>query len=164
MEIQQVVQKTTERPGVSPKKQAYGKTIMKAEKAFIVIGKKLEKEYKSLGFKYVKKNKFLRKRTKKFEYYIFFSSFFDYIPDTYTELQVTLMINDRTLSKTNINADSEVIRVNLWEIGGSYNIANKTLINDTFIDLKNKIEDYLLSHIKRLETYTTTHNDLTLFR
>jgi hypothetical protein len=39
---------------------------MEAEKAFAVIGKKLEKEYKKLGFKYSKKNKFLKKSTKKF--------------------------------------------------------------------------------------------------
>jgi hypothetical protein len=137
---------------------------MKAEKAFTVIGKKLEKEYKNIGFKYLKKYKFLRKRTKKFDYYIFFSSVFEYIPDTYTELQVTLMINNRTLLKTNINADIEVIRVNLWEIDGPYNIANETLINNAFIDLKNKIENYLLPHIKGLEAYTIMHNDLALFR
>jgi hypothetical protein len=32
------------------------------------------------------------------------------------------------------------------------NIANEALINNVFIDLKNKIEKYLIPHIKRLET------------
>jgi hypothetical protein len=127
---------------------------MKAKKAFTVIGRKLEKEYKGLGFKYLKKYKFLRKRTKGFDYYIFFSLFFEHICDTYTELRVTLMINDRTLLKKNINADSEVVRIDLWEMGSHYNIANETLINDGFMDLRNKIEDYLLPRIKRLEAST----------
>jgi hypothetical protein len=52
------------------------KTIMKAEKAFTIIGKRLEKEYKKIGFKYSNRNKFLKKRTKRFDYHIFFSSFF----------------------------------------------------------------------------------------
>ncbi|MDR1287059.1 MAG: hypothetical protein LBK08_05580 [Treponema sp.] len=125
---------------------------MKAEKAFTVIGRKLEKEYKSLGFKYFKTIQFLRKRTKRFDYYILFSPHFEYIPDTYIELQVTLMINDRTLLKTNINANGEVFRVDLWEMDGHYNIANETLINGVFIDLRNKIENYLLPQIKKLES------------
>jgi hypothetical protein len=124
---------------------------MKAEKAFTVIGMKLEKAYKRLGFIYSKKYKFLRKRTKKFDYYIFFSSFFKHIPDIYTELRVTLLINDRTLLKTNINADGEVFRMDLWERGNHYNIVNGTLLDDAFINLQNKIEGYLLSHIKILE-------------
>jgi hypothetical protein len=37
---------------------------MKAEKAFTIIGKKLEKEYKKLGFKYSRKNKYVKKATK----------------------------------------------------------------------------------------------------
>jgi hypothetical protein len=135
---------------------------MKPEKAFTIIGKKLEKEYKSLGFKYFKKCKFLRKRTKKLEYYIFFSLFFEHIPDTYTELRVTLMINDRTLLKKNIYANCEVFRMDLWEMGSNYNIANETLINDTFMDLRNKIEAYLLPPIKRLEGYTIARNDVIL--
>jgi hypothetical protein len=36
-------------------------------------------------------------------------------------------------------------------MGSHYNIANEKLMNDTFIDLRDKIEDYLLPHIKRLE-------------
>jgi hypothetical protein len=72
---------------------------MKAEKAFTVIGKKLEKEYKKHGFRYSKKYKFLKKTTKKFGYYIFFSSFFENITDTYTELHVVLMVNDKTSLK-----------------------------------------------------------------
>jgi hypothetical protein len=125
--------------------------IVKAEKAFTVIGKKLEKEYKHLGFKYFKKRKFLKKRTKKFEYYIFFSSFFEYIPNTYTELQVTLVVHNRIVLKNNIYANSEVFCIDLCKMGSHYNIANKILINDTFIDLRKKIEDYLLPHIKQLE-------------
>jgi hypothetical protein len=156
--------KTTKQPGISSKKQAYGKTIMKVEKALTVIGKKLEKEYTRLGFKYLKKYKFLMKRTKKFDYYIFFSPYFANISGTCIELRVTLLINDRTLLKTNINANSEVFRMDLWEMGNHYNIVNGTLLDDAFIDLQNKIEGYLLSHIKILEAYTIMHNGLTMFR
>ncbi|MDR1149524.1 MAG: hypothetical protein LBK66_12930 [Spirochaetaceae bacterium] len=124
---------------------------MKAEKAFTVIGKKLEKEYKKLGFKYSKKNKFLKKRTNKFDYYIFFSSFFENIPNTYIGLHIALLINDRVLLRANINSRSELFRMNLWEIGNHYNIANKTLLNNTFIDLKDKIDKYLTPQIKKLE-------------
>jgi hypothetical protein len=125
---------------------------MKAEKAFTIIGKKLEKEYKRLGFKYLKKYKFLRKRTKNFDYYIFFSPFFKYIhPMPMQKLRVTLMINDRSLLKTNINAHCEIFRMDLWEMGNHYNIANETLLDDVFIDLRNKIKGYLLSQIKKLE-------------
>jgi hypothetical protein len=92
---------------------------MEAEKAFAVIGKKLEKEFKKLGFKYSKKNKFLKKLTKKFDYYIFFSLFFENIPNKNIELRVVLTITDRTLLQLN---------------------------------LKNKIEEYLVPQIKRLET------------
>jgi hypothetical protein len=134
-----------------------GETIMKSENAFTIIGKKLEKEYKKLGFRYLKKSMFLRKRTKKFDYYILFSPHFEYIPDTYIELQVTLMINDRTLLKTNINANSEVFRMDLWEMDGHYNIANETLIDSVFINLRNKIENYLIPHIKRLEANANPH-------
>jgi hypothetical protein len=131
---------------------------MKAKKAFTVIGRKLEKEYKSLGFKYLKKYMFLKKKTRRFEYYIFFSSFFAYIPDTCIELRVTLMINDRALVKNNIIANKELFRIDLWEKGNHYNIANETLLNNAFADLKNKIEDYLLPRIKRLEA-STGHNN-----
>jgi hypothetical protein len=124
---------------------------MKAEKTFTAIGKKLEKEYKKIGFKYSKKKKFLKKTAKKFEYYIFFSSFFENIPDTYIGLHVVLLINDRMLLKANINSRSELFRMNLWEMGNHYNIANKTLLNNTFIDLKEKIEKYLIPQIKKLE-------------
>jgi hypothetical protein len=130
---------------------ADGKTIMKAEKAFLVIGRKLEKEYKRLGFKYSRKYKLLRKRTKKFEYYIFFSSFFEYIPGTCTELRVDLIINDRILLKTNIYADIELLHIKLWEMGSHYNIANETLIHKAFVDLKDKIGTCLIPQIKRLE-------------
>jgi hypothetical protein len=127
---------------------------MKAKKAFTAIGKKLEKEYKSLGFKYLKKYMFLKKKTKNFEYYIFFLPFLEHISDTITELGVTVMIHDRALLKKNIYANSEIIRVDLWETGGQYNIANEALINDAFVDLRNKIEDCLLPHVKRLEGIT----------
>jgi hypothetical protein len=123
---------------------------MKAEKAFTVIGKKLEKEYKKIGFKYSKKNKFLRKRTKKFDYYIFFSFFYENIPDTYIELHVDLLINDRMLLKTNINSRSELFYINLWEKGNHYNIADETLLNNTFVDLKDKIDKYLTPQITKL--------------
>jgi hypothetical protein len=124
---------------------------MKAEKAFTVIGKKLEKEYKKIGFKYLKKNKFLKKTTKKFDNYIFFSSFFENIPNTYIGLQVDLLINDRMLLKTNINSTSELFHINLWELDNHYNIANETLLNNTFLDLKNKIDKYLTPQITKLE-------------
>jgi hypothetical protein len=87
---------------------------MKVDKSFTVIGKKLEKEYKKLGFKYSKKNKFLKKRTKRFEYYILFSLFFECIPNIYTELRIALVITDRTLLKNNINANIEVVCMDLW--------------------------------------------------
>jgi hypothetical protein len=124
---------------------------MKSERSFTLIGKKLEKEYKRLGFKYLKKYMFLKKKTRKFEYYIFFSSFYEHIPDTCIELRVTLLINDRALVKNNIFVNKELFRMNLWEMGNHYNIANETLLNNTFIDLKNKIEKYLIPQIKKLE-------------
>ncbi|MDR0452262.1 MAG: hypothetical protein LBH15_04400, partial [Treponema sp.] len=136
--------------GHLPKLQLCHKAI-KTEKAFTLIGKKLEKEYKKLGFKYSRKNKFLKKSTKKFDYYIFFSLFFENIPGEYLELHVTLMIADRALLKTNKYLNCEVFRMNLWEMDNHYNIANEALINDTFIDLNNKINEYLIPHIKRLE-------------
>jgi hypothetical protein len=124
---------------------------MKTEKAFTVIGKRLEKEYKKLGFKYSKKNKFLKKTAGKFDYYIFFSDFFETIPNIHIGLHVDLLINDRMLLKTNINTRSELFHINLWEMGNHYNIANETLLNNTFIDLKNKIEEYLIPQITKLE-------------
>jgi hypothetical protein len=139
---------------------------MKAEKAFAIIGKRLKTEYKKLGFKYSKKYMHLRKRTKKYDYFVFFSSSFEYRPDTCLELRVTLSINDRTLLKTNIYAHSELFSMNLWDMGNHYNIANETLINDTFTDLKNKIDTYLIPYIRKLEVglpYTATHNDLISF-
>jgi hypothetical protein len=133
---------------------------MNTEKAFMVIGKKLEKEYENLGFKYFKNIQFLRKRTKKFYYYIFFSPFLDRMPDTFTELWVTLMIHDRVLMRKNIYTNSNVVHMDLWEMGGPYNIANERLINDILIDLRNKIDSYLIPHIKRLEKCTPVHNDV----
>lgn len=125
--------------------------MMKAEKAFAIIGKKLKTEYKKLGFKYSKKYRYVRKRTKKYDYFVFFSSFFEYRPDTYLELRVTLSINDRTLLKTDIYAKSELFCINLWDMGSHYNIANETLLNNAFIDLKNKIAEYLIPQIRKLE-------------
>jgi hypothetical protein len=125
--------------------------MMRSKKAFTRIGKKLEKEYEKLGFRYSKKYRYLRKRTKKFDYFIFFSHFFDYIPDTYIELCVTLCINDRPLLKNNIYAHSELFSMNLWDMGNHYNIANEALINDTFTDLKTKIAEYLIPQIRKLE-------------
>jgi hypothetical protein len=124
---------------------------MKTEKAFALIGKKLEKEYKKVGFKYSRKYMFLKKTTKKFEYYIFFSQIFEHIPDTCIELRVNLIINDRILLKTNINVNSELFHIDLWEMGNHYNIADKTLMDNVFMDLKNKIETYLIPQIKNLE-------------
>jgi hypothetical protein len=124
---------------------------MKAEKVFSLIGKKLEKEYKGFGFKYARKYCFLRKRTKKYDYYIFFSPYFEYIPDTYIELRVTLIINDRVILKTNIYANSELLHLDLWKMGNHYNISDEALLNDTFTDLRTKIENYLIPQIKKLE-------------
>jgi hypothetical protein len=102
---------------------------MKAKKTFTVIDKKLEKEYKKLGFKYSRKNMYLKKTTKKFDYYIFFSSFFENVPDTYIELRVTLLINDRVLLKINKYSNSQLFNMNLWEMGNHYNIAHETLLD-----------------------------------
>ncbi|MDR1444566.1 MAG: hypothetical protein LBI94_06775 [Treponema sp.] len=124
---------------------------MKAEKAFAVIGRKLEKEYKKIGFKYLGKRMFLKKTTKKYDYYIFFSSFFEYIPGVRIEFRVDLIINDRVLLKNNINANIELFHMNLWEMGSHYNIANEELIQSVFADLKIKIDDYLLPQIKKLD-------------
>jgi hypothetical protein len=127
---------------------------MKAERAFTLIGKKLEKEYKKTGFKYSKKYMFLKRTTKRYVYYIFFSQFFEYIPDTYIELHVILVIHDRILLKINKNANSEVFYIDLWKKENHYNIANKTLIDNVFMDLKNKVETYLIPQIKKLEEET----------
>jgi hypothetical protein len=124
---------------------------MKAKKAFTLIGRKLEKEYKKAGFKYSKRKLFLQKRTRKYDYFIFFSQFFESMPDTCIELHVTLMIHDRTLLKNNINSNSQLFHMNLWEMGNHYNIANKELIQRVFMDLKNKIETYLIPQIKKFE-------------
>lgn len=124
---------------------------MKTEKVLTLIGKKLQKEYNKYGFKYSKKYKYLKKTTKKFEYYVFFSSFFGNTPDTCIELHVILMINDRVLLEINRNSNIQLFCVDLWETGSHYNITNETLINETFIDLRNKIDDYLIPHIKTLE-------------
>lgn len=139
---------------------------MKTKKAFTLISKKLEKEYKRIGFKYLRKYNFIRKRTRRFDYFIFFSLPSGYISETYMELRVTLIINNRTLLKTNIYANSELFRMDLWEMGNHYNIANETLINNTFVDLKNKIDTYLIPYIKKLELglpCTAAHNDLISF-
>jgi hypothetical protein len=124
---------------------------MKAERVFTLIGKKLEKGYKKLGLKYSRKYMFLKTTTKKYDYYIFFSPFFEHIPDTYIELRVALIINDRILLKTNIYANSELFHMDLWETGNHYNIANEALLNNVFIDLKSKIEKYFIPQIKKLE-------------
>jgi hypothetical protein len=121
---------------------------MKVEKAFSIIGKKLEKEYKSLGFKYLKKNKFLKKSTKKYYYYIFFSSFSENMSGKNIELRVVLAIADRTVLRINKYLHCELFFMDLWKTGNHYNIANETLINVTFMDLKNKIEKYLIPHMK----------------
>jgi hypothetical protein len=124
---------------------------MKAEKAFTIIGRRLEREYKKLGFKYSKKNKYLKKAVKKIDNHIFFSSFFENTPDIYTELRVGLQINDRTLLKINKYSNGQLSYMHLWEIGNHYNITNEILLNDTFMDLKNKIGEYLIPYIKKLE-------------
>jgi hypothetical protein len=124
---------------------------MKTEKAFALIGKKLEKEFKRFRFKYSKKNNYLKKLSKKYDYYIFFASFFENISDTNIELHVTLMIYDRILLKTNKYSNSQLFNMNLWEMGNHYNISNETLLFNVFMDLKNKIEDYLIPQIKKLE-------------
>jgi hypothetical protein len=124
---------------------------MEAKKAFALIGKKLEKEYKRLGFKYSKRKLFLQKRTRKYDYFIFFSQFFESIPDLNIELYVSLIINDRALIKSNIYANCEVFHMNLWKAGNRYNIAGKALIDNVFMDLKNKIEINLIPQIKKLE-------------
>ena len=115
---------------------------MEAKKAFTVIGKKLEKEYKKLGFKYSKNNMYLIKSTKKFVYHIFFSNFSKDIPTTYVQLHVALTIDDKTILNT--YSDSKVFSIDLWEMGSRYIIENETMINNVFMDLRNKIETYLI--------------------
>jgi hypothetical protein len=127
---------------------------MKAEKAFTVIGKKLVKEYKKFRFRYSKKYKYLRKSTAHFVYNIFFSSFFKNIPDKYIELRVVLSIHDRMLLQANQNSISQVFSMNLWEMGNHYNIADVALLNDVFMDLKSKIQDYFIPQIMKLEGKT----------
>jgi hypothetical protein len=61
------------------------------------------------------------------------------------------MIQDRTLLKININANSTLFYMNLWEMGNHYTIANETQIHNVFMDLKNKIKDYLIPQIQKLE-------------
>jgi hypothetical protein len=124
---------------------------MKVEKSLTVIGKKLEKEYKKLGFKYSKKGRLLKKTTKKFGYYVCLPLFPENISGEYIELRVVLMIIDRVILKINKYLKCELFCMDLWEMGNHYNIANETLLNNTFIDLKNKINKYLIPHIKRLE-------------
>jgi hypothetical protein len=122
---------------------------MKTEKVFSVIGKKLEKEYRKLGFRYSKKEMYLKKTTKKYVYHIFFSRFFNDTPDKYTELHVILMADDKLLLGTHLK--SEVFYLDLWKMGIHYIIADETLINEVFIDLNKKIKEYLLPQIKKLE-------------
>jgi hypothetical protein len=126
-------------------------TIMTAKNALAVIGKKLEKEYKRIGFKYSKKNMFLKKRTRKYDYYVFFSRFFEHMPGRIIELHIIFIIHDRALMKGNINSNSEVFHLDLWETGNQYSMANETLADNAFMDLKNKIDDYLLPQTKKLE-------------
>jgi hypothetical protein len=124
---------------------------MTAKNALAVIGKKLEKEYKRIGFKYSKRNRFLKKITKKYEYYILFSSFPENISDACINLHVVLAINDRTLLKINKYLTSKLFCMDLWEMGNHYSITNETSIDTACTDLRNKIEDYLVSQIKILE-------------
>jgi hypothetical protein len=138
----------------------YGIIIgMKTGKAFMIIGKKLEKEYKKLGFKYSKGNNWLKKSTKRFDYYVFLSSFSESIPDKYIELYVVLFINDKILLNNNRNINNIIILIDLWKMGNHYNIANETLSNDVYMDLKNKIEIYLLPFIKKLEEEIMEYKD-----
>jgi hypothetical protein len=122
---------------------------LEVKKAFTIIGKKLEKEYKKLGFKYSRNFMYLTKSTEKFVYHIFFSSFSKDTPSTYIELHVTLSINDKALLKT--YSDSRVFCMDLWETGNHYIIENEKLINNAFMDLRNKVESYLMPQIERLE-------------
>jgi hypothetical protein len=104
-----------------------------------------------MGFKYSRKNMFLKKRTRKYDYYIFLSRFFENTPGPIIELRIIFIIHDRALMKVNINANSEVFHMDLWEMGNRYDMANETLADNAFMDLKNKIENYLVPHIQRLE-------------
>jgi hypothetical protein len=146
-----------ETPGIRP--ESPKETIMTAKNALAVIGKKLEKEYKRLGFSYSKKYKLLKKRTKKYDYYVFFSSFLKYTPDAFMELHVDLLIIDRIVLKTNINANSELFHINLWDMGNHYNIANKTLAHMVCMDLKTKIETCLMPQMQKLEEQSRIEQD-----
>jgi hypothetical protein len=77
--------------------------------------------------------------------------FYENIPDTLIGLRVVLLVNDRTLLEINKYSHSELFYIDLWETGNHYNIANETLLNNAFIDLKNKIGKYLIPYIKKLE-------------
>jgi hypothetical protein len=83
---------------MSLKNKVVVKTIMKVEKPFMVIGKKPEKEHKKFGFKYSKKYKFLRKRTKRFDLGVWFHT------PRLAAAQITqrlqkLILNQRTRSR-----------------------------------------------------------------
>jgi hypothetical protein len=73
------------------------------------------------------------------------------MPGNYIELHVVLTIIDRTLLQINKYLHCGLFSIDLWKTGNHYNIANEALINNAFTDLKNKIEKYLIPHIKRLE-------------
>jgi hypothetical protein len=131
------------------KRLCRSKKKLVAKKVFSIIGKKMEKEYKEFGFKYSKNFIYLTKSTEKFVYHIFFSSFSKDTPSTHIELHVTLTINDKILLQT--QSDSRVFCMDLWETGSHYIIENEKMINNVFMDLRDKIKTYFIPQLKTLE-------------
>ncbi|MHC6202755.1 hypothetical protein ACYULU_06135 [Breznakiellaceae bacterium SP9] len=128
---------------------------MKANDAFEIIGNRLENDYIALTFKYSKSNKSVKKSTKRFSYNIFMSSFSGNIPDKELGLDVAFTILDKTLIDTN----PQLFYIDLWNRGNYYNVATEPLLNTVYIDLKIKIEKYLIPFIEKLEEKTAEYKD-----
>ena len=128
---------------------------MKAGEAFEIIGNKLENNFKSLKFKYSKNNKWVKKSTKRFNYYIFMISFSENIPDKDVGLQVCFSVDDKTLPENS----QQLFYINLWKMGNSYNVATEVLLNNVYNDLLKKIEKYLIPFIEKFEEKISYYKD-----
>jgi hypothetical protein len=132
---------------------------MKANEAFEIIGHKLENDYGDLKFKYSKSRKLLKKSTKRFNYCVCFSSFAENIPDKDVGLSVDFFIQDKTLTSARSNVNDHLFFISLWELGNYYNVATVELLNNVYIDLKSKIEKYLMPFIEKLEEKINDHKE-----
>ena len=120
---------------------------MKAGDAFEIIGNRLQNDYKLLKFKYSKSNKWVKKSTKRFNYYIIMISFSENIPDKDVGLKICFTVHDKTLS----DDDNQLFYIDLWKIGNCYNVATEALLNDAYDELKIEIEKYLIPFIDKFE-------------